>query len=280
MAYRVARNSAGRRPRTKGHSRGEGRRYAQLVVCGVLFSLLVVLKLVLPQEMGKVQTFFNEKMGSSIDVQAVFSSIGEAIGGEQSVGDTAAEVYAAVFNPMEEAVEVMEETAETAVALPQEKEPEEAIEDERHVYTEENTPPDAALEQEVLGFDYCVPVMGTVSSPFGYREHPVEGVEKFHYGLDVAAAEGTEILSFADGTVQACGESSTLGKYLIVAHANDYTSLYAHCSALSVSSGETVTRGQKIAEVGQTGVATGDHLHFELRCGDTYLDPIYYAAPH
>lgn len=275
MAHRVYGNPARKKARGRTRSSGETRRYAQLVVCGVLFALLVVLKLVLPQEMGKVQAFFNEKMESNIDVQAVFSSIGEAIGGEKSVGDTVDEVYQAVFNPMEEAVEVMEEAED----IPAVEEKKEETEPASHVYTEENTPEDAALEQEILGFAYCVPVMGTVTSPFGYREHPVDGVEKFHYGLDIAAAEGTEICAFADGTVQVCGESSSLGKYLIVAHENDYTSLYAHCSSLAVSSGEMVAKGQKIAEVGQTGTATGDHLHFELRCGDTYLDPIYYAAP-
>ena len=62
-------------------------------------------------------------------------------------------------------------------------------------------------------------------------------------------------------------------------HQGDITTLYAHCSALNVSSGQKVSMGEKIAEVGQTGVATGDHLHFELRQGDTYLDPVYYVQP-
>lgn len=274
MAYQISRNVTAKKRRQKKTAGGEGRSFTQLTVCGVLFSLLVVLKLILPQEMERLQVFFREKMESSIDVQAVFSSIGEAIGGEQSVGDTVEEVYAAVFNPVGEAVEVMEDEADIPAVEEEETPP------APHVYTAENIPEDAALEQEVLGFAYCAPVMGTVSSPFGYREHPVEGVEKFHYGLDIAAAEGTEICAFADGTVQVCGESSSLGKYLILAHENDYTTLYAHCSSLSVTSGETVAKGQKIAEVGRTGTATGDHLHFELRCGDTYIDPIYYASPH
>lgn len=74
------------------------------------------------------------------------------------------------------------------------------------------------LEQALLGFDYCTPVMGTLTSDFGYREHPVEGEERFHYGIDIGAAAGTEIGCFADGTVTAVGESSSYGKYITVAH--------------------------------------------------------------
>jgi len=271
MAYQVARAPQGRNRRNrKAPSGGARRGFTQFLVCSGIFVLLVALKLVIPQEMKEVEVFFREKMESSIDVETVFSSIGDAISGEESLKDTAQEVYVAVFGAETEAVAVMGKE-ETEVKT--ERESEKAS----HVYTEENTPEDTALEQEVLGFDYCTPVMGTVTSPFGYREHPVEGVEKFHYGLDIAAAEGTEICAFAEGRVSVCGESSSLGKYLIVEHPGDITTLYAHCSALSVSSGQKVSAGEKIAEVGQTGVATGDHLHFELRRGDTYLDPLYYV---
>ena len=275
MAYQVARATQGRKGRSKKQRAGGTRRgFAQFMVCSGIFVLLVALKLVIPREMEEVQVFFREKMESSIDVEAVFSSVGDAISGEESLKDTAREVYVAVFGAEEEAVAVMAEE-ETEVKTETETEAEVIT----HVYTQENTPEDTALEQAVLGFDYCTPVMGTVTSPFGYREHPVEGVEKFHYGLDIAAAEGTEICAFAAGTVSVCGESSSLGKYLIVEHQGDITTLYAHCSALNVSSGQKVSMGEKIAEVGQTGVATGDHLHFELRQGDTYLDPVYYVQP-
>ena len=274
MAYQVARKTYDRKLRgKKQYDGGNPRGFIQFVVCGGIFALLVILKLVLPQEMETVQVFLRQKMESSMDVQAVFSGIGDAISGEQSVKDTAQEVYVAVFGAEEEAVAVMgEETAAEKEAVSQTE-----TAPATHIYTEENTPEDAALEQAVLGFDYCTPVAGTLTSPYGYREHPVEGVEKFHYGVDIAAVEGTEICAFAAGTVSACGESSSLGKYLIVEHEGDVTTLYAHCSKLNVSSGQKVSLGEKIAEVGQTGVATGDHLHFELRSGDTYLDPIYYV---
>lgn len=146
------------------------------------------------------------------------------------------------------------------------------------LYSHENLPANVSLEQAVLGFAYTVPVRGTLSSNFGYREHPVDGEEKFHYGVDLAADTGTEIDCFADGVVASVGESTSYGKYLTVTHAGGYTTLYAHCSAISVSSGTAVKRGQMLAQVGQTGIATGPHLHFELHRGSVYLDPIYYVA--
>ena len=125
---------------------------------------------------------------------------------------------------------------------------------------------------------YYTPVSGVLSSAFGYREHPVEGEERFHYGVDLAADEGMEVNCFADGTVTAVGESSSYGRYCIVAHEGGYSTLYAHCSRVVVSSGAQVARSQKIAEVGSTGMATGPHLHFELQKDGIYLNPIYYVS--
>lgn len=146
------------------------------------------------------------------------------------------------------------------------------------LYSGENLPVNANLEQSILGFDFCTPVNGTLSSGFGYREHPVEGEERFHYGVDLAADIGTEVRCFAEGVVTAVGESSSYGKYLTVSHENGYVTLYAHCSRVVASSGAAVAEGQKIAEVGETGQATGPHLHFELHQGETYLNPIYYVS--
>ena len=146
------------------------------------------------------------------------------------------------------------------------------------LYSDQNLPEDVSLEQAILGFDYCTPVMGTLTSSFGYREHPVEGEERFHYGLDIAADTGTDICCFADGTVTAVGESSSYGKYLMVDHGGGFTTLYAHCSKILVSSGAEVQEGQRVAQVGETGMATGPHLHFEIHRDGVYLNPIYYVS--
>lgn len=130
----------------------------------------------------------------------------------------------------------------------------------------------------MLGFAYASPVAGQLSSSFGLRTDPLEGGRRFHYGLDIAAEEGAVVSSFADGTVTAVGESSELGRYVTVSHPNGYATLYAHCTRITASSGQQVSRGDPIAEVGETGRATGNHLHFELHHGSTYLNPIYYVA--
>lgn len=134
------------------------------------------------------------------------------------------------------------------------------------------------MEQALLDFAYCTPVSGTLSSGFGYREHPLEGGERFHYGVDLAAASGTSICAFADGTVTAVGESTSYGKYCVLSHPGGYSTLYAHCSRVTAASGAAVAMGEKIAEVGQTGFATGPHLHFELQHDGVYLNPIYYVS--
>ena len=145
-----------------------------------------------------------------------------------------------------------------------------------HLYTMAAMPENASLEQRNLGFPHCTPVLGHLTSTFGWREHPVEGGSKFHYGVDLAANTGTDILAFAAGEVYASGESSTLGNYIMLQHEGGYITLYAHCSRITASSG-SVAMGEKIAEVGDTGLVTGPHLHFELHDGPLYLNPIYYV---
>ena len=139
--------------------------------------------------------------------------------------------------------------------------------------------PDYVLDaQPTLPFSYVSPLDGALTSGFGWREDPNTGEEAFHTGLDLAADEGTPFACFADGTVGVVGESTVLGKYLTVRHADGYETLYAHCSKITVSSGQSVLRGDTLGAVGATGNATGAHLHFELLSGSKYLDPIAYAA--
>lgn len=276
----------------------ERRRLLQLVACASIFVLLVAVKLLLPGRMAPIQEKLAQVMEQNMDVQAVFSAVGRAVSWEAAVEDTLEDVYQAVFQPQEE--EALETAAEAslpsagALELLQSQDtgadsaetPEEAEQSAEAgvstlayiLYSDQNLPENVSLEQAVLGFDYCTPVAGTLSSGFGYREHPMEGEEKFHYGLDIAADTGTAIACFADGTVTAVGESSSYGKYCIVAHEGGYTTLYAHCSRITASSGASVKEGEKIAEVGETGMATGPHLHFELQRNGNYLNPIYYVS--
>jgi murein DD-endopeptidase MepM/ murein hydrolase activator NlpD len=140
--------------------------------------------------------------------------------------------------------------------------------------------PDNVIGDEVtLGFKYATPLKGNVTSPFQYRVHPIDGETKFHFGIDIGAEKGTSVLAFAAGTVSEAGWNSAYGNYVKILHANGYTSMYGHCSKLYVKKGDKVKLGQKISAVGMTGLATGPHLHFELRNGVKFYDPTYYINP-
>ncbi len=140
-------------------------------------------------------------------------------------------------------------------------------------------PETVSYEYYELDLEYASPIPGATSSGFGYRLHPIQDVVKFHYGTDFSADQGQEIHSFADGTVLLAEENDSYGKYIIIQHENGCQTLYAHCSELLVSAGDEVSIGQTVALVGSTGLATGPHLHFELKQDGTYLNPEYYTAP-
>ena len=142
-------------------------------------------------------------------------------------------------------------------------------------YAEYAVPTNVSYECPVLPFEYVSPVSGIKSSGFGYRLHPIENKVKYHYGTDFAANTGTAVTAFADGVIVAAGDSDSYGKYMIIDHGDGYSTLYAHCSELCMGCG-SVSKGDVIAKVGSTGAATGPHLHFELMCNDTYLNPEFY----
>jgi murein DD-endopeptidase MepM/ murein hydrolase activator NlpD len=114
---------------------------------------------------------------------------------------------------------------------------------------------------------------GPVTSAFGIRADPFTGQPTMHHGIDVAAPEGTEVRAALDGVVRVSGQRGGYGLAVELVHDGGLTTLYAHASELLVRDGERVTRGQPIARVGQTGRATGPHLHLEVRQADRAVDP-------
>ena len=114
-----------------------------------------------------------------------------------------------------------------------------------------------------------LPVAGTITSPQGYRTDPITGEISYHSGTDISAPEGTPILAAADGTVTIANATDSwggsYGYYVKIDHGGGLTTLYAHCSSICVTVGQQVLTGQVVAYVGQTGRATGPHLHFEVQ---------------
>ena len=114
---------------------------------------------------------------------------------------------------------------------------------------------------------------GELSSPFGYRIHPISGEEGVHTGMDIAADEGEPISAAFYGTVLETGESKGYGKYVLMEHANGLRTLYAHCSEIAAQEDMVLRPGEIIAYVGSTGNSTGPHLHFEVRLRGLRCDP-------
>ena len=117
-----------------------------------------------------------------------------------------------------------------------------------------------------------------VTSPYGYRVHPITGDKDLHRGVDIGIAEGTPIKAAQDGTVVSAGNAGDYGLCVVIEGEDGYCSRYAHCSSLSVGAGQAVKRGDVIAAVGSTGSSTGPHLHLEVTHNGEYLDPYYYVA--
>jgi len=123
-----------------------------------------------------------------------------------------------------------------------------------------------------------MPVDGTETSGFGFRLHPIHGERRFHEGLDVSAPEGTEIRAVQAGTVVAAGWQGGYGKTVELRHADGSVTRYAHASRIHVQIGDRVDAGEAIADVGQTGSATGAHLHFEAIVDGRAVEPHRYLA--
>lgn len=125
-----------------------------------------------------------------------------------------------------------------------------------------------------------MPVAGWMTSEFGMRKHPIHHVGQMHYGLDLAAPYGSKIVAPADGVVAFSGQSGGYGKMVVIDHGYGVITLYGHASDLDVKSGERVTKGQKIAEVGSTGASTGPHLHYEVQVDGMPVDPQDWITNH
>lgn len=113
-----------------------------------------------------------------------------------------------------------------------------------------------------------------ISSPYGYRIHPVYKKRKLHTGVDISTHYADPITAAQDGTVILADWFGGYGKAVMIDHGGGYVTLYAHNSSLVVSTGQKVKRGQKIAKSGSTGVSTGNHLHFEVRVNGKHVDPL------
>ena len=294
----------------------ERRRITQLVVCLALFLAVFIGKGVFPERINALREQVLGLLRGDTDFQAVFADLGQSISKGEPMLDTLGDAWSQMLG-REEAkpsgaagenalyaaqaawlsgfgrqegtgtlglkIDPQATPAVAATPAPQPEvtpeptpTPEPAVE---HVdYTGPALPDNTSMDKYRLDVGETVsPVMGVLTSPFGWREHPVDGEEKFHNGVDLAVNTGTQVKAFADGVVDYIGDDpDQYGLYLQISHANGVKSFYAHCSQLLVSQGQTVKAGDTVALSGDTGNTTGPHLHLELRFNGVRINPIYY----
>ncbi len=123
--------------------------------------------------------------------------------------------------------------------------------------------------------DFIWPVYGKITSNFGWRLHPIYGRSMFHSGIDISAPTGTPVFASRAGTVTFAGWQTGYGNLVIINH-GAYETYYAHLSKINVFVGLQVSKGDLIGRVGETGTATGPHLHFEVRIGGKEDNPVAY----
>jgi murein DD-endopeptidase MepM/ murein hydrolase activator NlpD len=127
------------------------------------------------------------------------------------------------------------------------------------------------------------PSNGPLTSRFGYRQHPIFAERRFHAGIDLGSGYGAPVWSAAPGTVVFAGAASGYGTLVVVSHGTvdgtDLSTAYAHMSAVLVSEGQQVARGQQVGRVGNEGNSTGPHLHFEVRRNGEPVDPLDWVSP-
>lgn len=290
----------------------ERRRLAQLGACLVLF--LIVLLARGGDRLEPLRRELRSAVQGDVDFRAAFTDLGWAVSAGRPMGETLEELWTDVFLPQGATglapgyrgplYRRAERELSRAMAVPalftvqrEEGSPGDPLAGSGVKRTPE--PPEKAQEPAVVHVDYTgpalpenttmdryalylpqtvPPVQGVESSGFGWREHPIEGGEKFHYGVDLAVDTGTAVQAFAAGKVDYIGESDVYGQYLQLDHGNGIKSFYAHCSKLCVQQGQTIAVGEKVAESGATGDVTGPHLHFELKRNGVRLNPDYYIT--
>lgn len=288
----------------------------RLILCALILGITMLLKTFFPSVTTAASEFLLPLMEQDFDYKGAITAIGGTLTGDKNITEVLGDLYIKAFDGGGSTINVsaeegdlealnivtagdfLEDSVERfktkrAAAAETLEEAAEEVAAEAEAPAEANTqvatflanqtefsdydPPwNVSYDMPELGIDYTVPATGAISSAFGYRLHPLENTVKFHYGTDIAANMGTGIAAFATGTVITANESAAAGLYIIIQHENGVRTKYAHCNALYVQEGDTVSKGDIIAAVGDTGDVTGAHLHFELIVDGNNINPEYY----
>ena len=136
-------------------------------------------------------------------------------------------------------------------------------------------------KQRFASLPSIMPTAGWLTSHFSRkRYHPILNTTRAHEGIDVVAPQGTPIVAPANGTVTRVSRDNGYGLMLEIDHGNGIVTRFAHCSRIDAKPGQRVTRGERVAAVGSTGLSTAPHLHYEIRVNGKVVDPLTYVLPN
>lgn len=253
-----------------------------------------------------VEDAYKEARDFALEVKAEYESYKEELDGKKSELETEMEqlkaemeeaenmivalqtdidTYTAEYNQMEaDEMAVQAQIDALAQQLKEQEEAERKAQEEANANkgnetTGENTSSETTPPTSTVTGSYIWPVDCTyITSKYGYRIHPLFGTKKFHSGVDVGAQSGAAISAADGGTVAVATYSSSYGNYVMIYHSDGSSTLYAHMSSIAVSQGDTVSQGDVIGYVGDSGWADGPHLHFEIRVNGSSTDPLAYFS--
>lgn len=307
------RHRSTKRHRKETLTAGERRRLTQLLVCLFLFGVVFLGRGVPGGQLRAVGDTLGQWVHQNTDFRAAFSKVGKSVSDGESAVETFGLLWSEIFGTSDKSESHPTESPGTEEGdggmLPpsdspapsdsaEGREAKQAQDDgqgsdtgqpaqqsvqqpngtvQNPVSDQSNKAEQKSPAAKLIDEETVTPVMGVITSGFGYRTHPIDGEWKEHEGIDIMAEEGTPIKAFAAGKVDYVGESPAYGMYLQLKHNNGVTSFYAHCSALLVKKGQKVKAGDVIAKVGSTGNSTGPHLHLELKKDGVRIDPSLYV---
>jgi len=295
--------SAGRAPHQTSRKKqetltlGERRRLTQLVVCLLIFGFVFIGRGAPEGRLSALGNTLSEWVHKDTDFRAAFSKVGQSVSEGEPFVETFGVLWSGVFGS-DEPVQgegdgsATPPTGEGGGTEPELQTPPPNQAEGSQTTTEPSgtdvgaapqaplaptETPKPAADTCLTGGEEVAPVMGVLTSGFGFRTHPIDGEWKQHDGIDIMAEVGTPIRAFAAGEVDYIGESPAYGLYLQLRHSNGVSSFYAHCSELLVKPGQKVKAGDTVAKVGETGNVTGAHLHLEIKKDGKRVDPALYV---
>lgn len=230
----------------------------QLLLCALLLGLVFAVRTYSPDVFQQLRTGYQSLMSVDMNVREVFSAL-------------RGEVVDPLQNWASGQVESSTEATDTTTQSTTLQEDASGGVDVQVRSARENT----SFAPVYTTMQAHLPVEGRLSSPFGYRIHPVTKKESFHTGVDIAAESGTPIAAAFGGVVTDAGFEESWGYYVKIQHQDGLETFYAHCQEIYAETGTVLRAGEHIALVGSTGVSTGPHLHFEVRVNGVRCNPVW-----